>query len=234
VRLDAIGVCVTAPILTNAAYPELVRRYVEGTMVALAHKTNARILAQMETAAGAAIASGGQGSVISSLNVLEWQADTLRAQNRLALNSTIEIVLPFYVKGLIRSDLANRGGVDLIAVNDAYINSYFSVRNLRVQFVYDWKPLTITAGAASIPATTTALMYPAGSWVKGTSDVISLDAVYDNASLKENLYTAIFAEEGVLAVQRCLTTVAVTLPICVTGAVGAASITTCLEYPDLP
>ena len=38
VRMDAVGICVRAPLLTRAAYPELIERWVNGTVVANAHE----------------------------------------------------------------------------------------------------------------------------------------------------------------------------------------------------
>ena len=61
-------------------------------------------------------------------------------------------------------------------------------------------------------------MYPAGTWVKGSIDVINVDAVYDSTGLEQNVYTALFVEEGILAVQRCTHTCAVNIPVCVSGA----------------
>ena len=46
-------------------------------------------------------------------------------------------------------------------------------------------------------------MYPAGTWVKGTADVINLNAVYDAAELATNIYTALFFEQGILTAQLC-------------------------------
>ena len=42
VRLDVCGICIKAPILTNVGYPELVQRYIEGTLIAQPHKRQPR------------------------------------------------------------------------------------------------------------------------------------------------------------------------------------------------
>ena len=64
----------------------------------------------------------------------------------------------------------------------------------------------------TFPANVKVLMYPAGTWVKGSIDVINIDAVYDSTGLEQNIYTALFVEEGILAVQRCTHTCAVDDP----------------------
>jgi hypothetical protein len=70
------------------------------------------------------------------------------------------------------------------------------------------------------PATFHALMYPAGSWIKGTADVINLNAVYDAAELSTNTYTALFFEQGILVAKQCYDSIAATIPVCTAGRTG--------------
>lgn len=222
VRLDAKGLCIKAPILTNAAYPELVRRYIEGALVAHAHKVNAGVIADIEAAAGAAVVVPDNTTLLFNLDHLEWQAVAMRYAYRLGVNASIEVVVPLWLKALIRAELGRRTGVALQSVTDAQVNEWFSVRGLAPQFVYDWQPLTSAPGLQTVPASTKVLMYPAGTWVKGMTDVINLDAVYDSTGLESNTYTALFVEEGVLTVQRCLGTTLLSVPTKVTGKTAAA------------
>jgi hypothetical protein len=228
VRLDAVGMCVKVPILTNAAYPELVRRYIEGALVAHAHKVNAWTISQMNTAAGAGVTVGGTDPISFALDALELQAIGMRYQYRLGENATIEVVAPVFLKALIRMDVARRNGQDWNSVTDAQIESNFSARNIKVQWVYDWQDLAVAGCAVTLPANVSVLMYPAGTWTKGTADVISMDAVYDSVGLESNTFTGIFVEQGVLAVQKCTHTCKVTIPICVSGQTAASELTACL------
>jgi hypothetical protein len=224
VRLDAIGLCVKVPILTNAAYPELVRRFVEGSLVAHAYKVNKYLIDKIVADAGTAVVADAQGSASFGLDSLEWEATALRQKFRLGDNATIEIVAPVWYKHLIRMDVARRNGQDWNSVTDAQVESNFSARNLRVQWVYGYQELTVptrpSATPTDVPANVQVLMYPAGTWVKGTADVISMDAVYDSVGLESNTFTGIFVEEGILAVQRCAETWAVTLDTCAGGLTG--------------
>jgi len=226
VRLDVVGLCIKAPILTNVAYPELVNRWLSGSMIAHQHKVNAKVIAALATAAGAAKVITGLGSTAGdTLGGLELIADGLRQKYRMALNASLEVVLPFWAKGAIRSDLANRNGQSSAdTVSDQQITAHFAARNLAVQFVYDWQDLSAPP-AVAYPTTYSALIYPAGTFIKGTSDVISLNAVYDSASLATNVYTALFFEEGVLVAKMCNEAALVTLPICNAGRTGAANFT---------
>ena len=228
VRLDVCGLCIKAPILTQAAYPELVQRWLSGAMIAHQHKINAKVLAALTTAAGAAKTVTGLGTTAGdTLGSLEMLADGLRSKYRLGMNQTLEVVVPFWVKGAIRSDLSNRMGVAPEVVTDQVITAHFAARHLSVTFVYDWQD-TFPAGtlpAQAYPTTFQALMYPAGSFVKLTNDVINLNAVYDAASLATNVYTALFFEQGVAVAKMCNEAILVTLPVCNAGRTGSANLT---------
>lgn len=233
VRLDAVGLCIKVPILTNAAYPELVQRFTSGTLIAHQHMVNLEVITRMVAFAGAARAFTGLGSTVSdSLEALELLADQRRQAYRLPLNRSMEVVLPFWVKGAYRSDLARRQGVAAEAISDTQITAHFTARNLQVSFVYDWQLLPDTdvvgppaVDAEAYPATYQALMYPAGTFIKGVSDVINLQAVYDAASLAVNTYTGLFVEQGLLVAKMQYDADLLELPVCNAGRVGAADIT---------
>lgn len=207
VRLDAIGFCVKNGVLTNVGYPELVRRVLEIGAVAHAHKVNAQVLSRISTAIGAAANFVELGSAAADiLDAVSLQAEILRYQYALAPGATIEVVIPVWLRNVIRTDLSRRGGVEnFISLTDAQVTALFASRGLAVQWVYDWQPLP-TSGAGhdtAWPTTVDIMLYPAGAFVKGTSDVISLDTVYDSVGLSTNDYTAAFFEEGLLVANTC-------------------------------
>lgn len=227
VRLDAIGYGLRAGILTNAAWPELVRRYIEGTITAHAHKVNASKINRVVALLGAAINAGEIGSFAAdTLNALELQVNRLRYKFRLDPEALIEGFAPVWMRSVFRADLAYRTGVEnMLSVTNAQVDAWFAARGIRLQYVYDWQDLTATGVA--FPTTVKVALYPAGSYVAGTSDVISLDAVYDTASLSVNTYTAMFAEEGLLVFNPCGNGVQVEIAVTagVYGRTGAADIT---------
>jgi len=232
IRLDAIGLCVKTPLLTNSAYPELVRRFMEGALVAQQHKVNKYVLDTMAASTGAPVVLDDAGALTISMEMLELLAVGMRYRYRMSQTQTIEVVLPFWVKPLIRGDLGRRAFNTNRNISDAELDGWFSSRNMHVQWVYDWQDLAVDLCAVTVPATVDALMYPAGTWVRGRADVINIDAVYDSAGLAENVFTALFMEEGILAVQRCTHTCLVTIPICVSGRTAAADITECATFPS--
>jgi len=231
VRLDVSGICVKAPILTNAGYPELVRRWIEGTLVAQAHKESAEVINRMVATAGAAqTLSNGAGSGFDLLTGLEWVATSQKYKYRAPLNLSMEVILPFWAKQVLKADLGLRKG-QTAAVSDAELAAHFSARGLAVQYVYDWQALVVNTAAlgcvAAPPANIQALIYPAGAFVKGVADVISLDAIYDSTNIQQNMYTAAFAESGFLVANRCYDACLVQVPTCILGSTGG-DVTACI------
>ena len=227
-RLDAVGVMVEAGLLLRAGWPEVIERYTQLALVAHQYKIHAKTIAGITAYTGAAInVPNGFGNALDVLNILDVVAYGERQRNALSETATLEVVLPRWVKGVIRTDLSNRTGVDLLSVNDAQINAWFAARNLRVQWLAYWQNLdTDTAGIATkYPATVEVFMYPAGTFVRGAADVITLDTVYDSVNLKKNDYVHLFTEQGILVANPCNTGRRITLPLVANGRTGAADIT---------
>jgi len=234
VRLDAIGMCVKSPLLTEAAYPELVQRFLEGALVAHQHKVNKYIIDSMVLAAGTPILAEDAGAFNLSLAGIELTAVGMRYNYRLSQTADIEVVLPYWAKIALRIDLGMQNNRQGNQATDAEIAAWFSARNLSPQWVYDFQDPVVAGCEVTIPANVTVLMYPAGTWAKGTTDVINLDAVYDSPNLEANQYTALFVEEGILAVQKCTHTCAVTVPVCMSGKGVLDDLDTCLAPPAAP
>ena len=127
------------------------------------------------------------------------------------LDASLEVVFPYWVKELIRSDVASEIYVENAkAVTDAMIEGWMRERGVSLQFVYDWQDAFVagsgfgdTTPATSFPTSVQFLIFPAGTWVKGTSDVLTLDAIYDSVNIKTNNFTALFTEEGWMTMKRC-------------------------------
>ena len=223
VRLEACGICIKVPILTNAAYPELISATLSEAMVAHQHAMNAKVIASIETQLGAPVAATGLGaSSTDTLDALLLASANIRQKYRLPLSTSLEVVMPFWAEDLLTADVARRNGGGYGVPTDADISAIFAAANCSVQFVYDWHPLPDAATAW--PTTIPTLIYPAGAFVKGTSDVINLNAVYDAASLADNIYTGLFFEEGILVIPMCHTGVALTIPVCNAGATGSPAL----------
>lgn len=227
VRLNAIGFCIRAPLLTQAAYPELVRHWIEQLLIAHQHHVDAWRIAQIIAGSTALTAAGTFETTIDGIAKLEQVANWIRQSNRMRFMESLEMLVPYWYKTTVRADLARRTGVDLINVSDGQIEAYFTARNISIQWLYNYQPLVNTTGSIGTPAEVQVVVYPAGTWVAGTTDVISLDAVYDSTLLAQNEYTAMFAESGELIVRPCWNSYLVTIPTCASGRTGAADIVSC-------
>lgn len=200
VRADAVGVCITSGILQNHAYPELTARVTRGALVAHAHKVSARTLAKMIAGSTAVSPTALLGATASLLGAAELAALDTRYRHRMAIGATVEQVYPLFAYAIVRADLSQRTGVELLNVTDAMIRAWFAERGIAAQFVYDFQDTGLgqTTPAVALPATTKFLSYPAGTWVRGLDEVINLDTVYDSAGLVENDYVGLFTEEALL------------------------------------
>ena len=218
VRLDAVGFCATAPILTEAAYPELVRQVLD--MLGTGHarrkskytidKIVASISAQTGQLAPVTFApvggAGNQSGLADSLAAGELRANQIRQSLAMSPNAVIEGMLPYWARGVFRTELSRRLGLTSpFEVSDADIDRFWAVRNIRFQYVYDLQMLGSgaagtaggTANWTAWPTTLDFYMWPAGAYTRLVNDVISLNAVYDHDLLTQNEYTAAFVEEGI-------------------------------------
>lgn len=211
VRLDAVGFCVTAPILTNAAYPELVRRVLNLAGVGQARRINQSTIARISAIIGAAVdyvevgADGSTSGVSDTLDAVALQGLRIRQTNAMSPNATIEGIAPHWLREYFRSDLSRRNGVDMLGVTNAQIDAWFAVRGIRLQYVYDYQMLSTTSTGTwtAFPTEVEVMLYPAGAFVRLTNDVINLNAVYDHDMLTQNTYTAAFFEEGMGIANTC-------------------------------
>lgn len=230
-RLDAVGLCVKAPFLTEAAYPELVKRWISGSNVAYQIKKSLAKLAAVEAALETAETATDFTSTYQSLMVALDVIGTRERQKRsLPRNQVFELVLPEWVLTVLRNDLAFRQGVNPAQISDQQITQGFTQRGFAPQFIRGFQPLWASStdnGRVAYPATFDVLAYPAGTFVSGTNDVVNLQTVYDAASLADNVYTALFFEEGMNVMRMGYGGVRVTVPVCVSGHVGSANAAVC-------
>lgn len=215
VRLNAAGVIVQAGLLQQRGFPELVARTIRGVLNAHAHKMSERFIDSLVKGSTAVSLPTAQvGATAPILTAIDLQAEHYKYVGRLSRSTSLEVILPYWVRGLIRSDLARRLGVDLLDVSDSRIDAWFRNRGINVQYVYDWQALTgdgsgFTAWGNEVKF----LMYAAGTFVKGTSDILTLDTVYDSTLLGQNDFTALFTEEGWLVAKMGHDSRVVTVPV---------------------
>lgn len=229
-RLRGDGVCIVADLLSYRGYPEMLARVTSGALVAHDHKVSAgRIATMVAGSTSVVMATDTVGTTAPLLAAIELQAEHIRYTQRLARSSVMEGVFPFWIRGAIRQDLSVRLGVDFLSVTDAQVDAWFRQRGIVAQYVYDWQALDTTAPGTfkTWPTTVQFLIYPAGTWLGGVDDIITLDTIYDSTLLGQNKFTALFTEEAWLVAKRCEDSRVVTVPVCSDGSTHAGVLLDC-------
>jgi hypothetical protein len=150
-----------------------------------------------------------------------------RARYGMDHNSVLEAVLPYWVVENIRADWAFRNDAEPDQLSDAEIVAQFTALNIRPQFVNDWQvragglPGNPGGAITGFPATATALLYAAGTWVQGNGLQLDLGVVRDSALNATNDHTAAWTEECHLVAKVGHESAQYTLDTSVTGASGA-------------
>lgn len=255
-RLDVAVTCLTGSFMQSAGYPEQVETWVDGTLTNHAHKLNENIIGRIATFAGAANVIPAQGDLTgtgatglgndssvttSVLWAVDLAATDMRYRDRMSFNQTFEVILPMWVLTSMRADISRKNGWNMAnaALADAQIVAWFSARNIRPQFVYDYQdfyaggtgPGNPAAVALALPSTVNFLIFPAGAVVLARQDVVTLSNVYDSANLTQNLYTRLFTEEGFALLFPCGPVRQYTAQACPSGATAFQAYTNCAA-PD--
>lgn len=249
-RLGVTGLCITGNILQNRGYPEFVADWMRAAMVASAHQINSLQIAAMVAGSVAVDLSASplfvsDGSVASQvMSAIELAVVDIKYRLRLSRSATLEVILPWWLLAQFRADFSRRNGgdyMDNMNLTDAQIVSWFSTRGARAQWVYDWQdafaPTDVIGDVANAPGSAVAiqalpqgvkfLIYPAGTWVRAVSDVITLNAIYDSTKLVTNQLTQLFTETGWKMMRMCPLSRVYTVPLCPTGNTGAQREVTC-------
>ena len=244
-RLGVTGLCLTGNILSIRGYPEYTAAFTRGALAASAHQINREQIIAMIADSTSVNLTGTQpwtsdGSVVSQvLSAVEMAAVDLKYRLRLQQSSTLEVVMPYWILAQMRADWIRRNGgnyAEMLCLADSAISSAFACRGARVQYVYDWQD-AFSNGAASGAGAATAitglntslqfLMYPAGTWIRAVSDVITLNSVYDSTKLATNQVTQLFTETGWAMIRMCPVSRVYTVPICANGSTGVQRAVTC-------
>jgi hypothetical protein len=228
-RLECYGYCLTAGNLTDDAYPEATQHMLQLLMSAHSHVINARLIALMLLGSSATTTIGGQTDDSAApriYNAVGMAATDYRARFGMCIDDVLEVVLPYWVREVIRADLAWKAGVELPAVSNAEVDSYFVARNVRVQWVNDWQ----VRGASQFgnatpmtawPTTVDFLIYAAGTFIHGNGLSLDLGVIRDSVLNETNDHTAAWSEECHLVARVGHESRRYTVPFNVKGSTGA-------------
>jgi hypothetical protein len=229
-RLEGDGLCIIGDLIQMRGYPEMMAWYLEQALIAHDHKMSANDIAKVIAGSTAiTMTAGTVGTAAPLLAAIELESEHIRYTGRHSRNLVLEAVFPYWIHAAIRQDLSVRLGMALFDVTDAMIDSWFRLRGIVPQFVYDWQAIDTTAAAAFLqwPTDVQFLIYAAGTWTKGVDDIITLDNLYDSTLLGNNKFTALFTEDASLVVKRCEESRVVTVPVCSDGSTHAGILLDC-------
>jgi hypothetical protein len=250
-RMDVVGLCLRTPLLVQKGWPEKVEEFVQYALLAHAHKVNAMTLAKMEALSTAVTIAAppapdpaasitdplGPGMTETILGAIELQVQYMRYAWRLSQGAVMEAVAPYWLRSVIRSDISKKLGWDVQRWNaaDSLIDSWFAIRGIRIQWIYDWQDCMATGDAADFgcapptrfPDSVKIMIFEPGTFFRLQADVITIDGLYDTASLQKNMATRLFTEEGWQVCTRCGQSVVLEVPLCPNGLSGAPQTTQC-------
>jgi hypothetical protein len=134
-------------------------------------------------------------------NAVGLAATDYRERFGMCLDDVLEVVMPAWVREVIRGDLAWKAGVELQAVPNSEIDSYFTARNVRVQWVDDWQvrgtgQFGNATSLTAWPTTVDFMLYAAGTFVHGNGMSLDLGVVRDSVLNETNDHTALWSEEA--------------------------------------
>lgn len=236
-RLECFGYCVTAGNLADAAFPEATANFLSLLMASTIRVANFRYLAQMLSLStlstpASGVGAGGAGTAAPLLGMIELAAIDYRTRYGMCEDDVLEVVMPLWVYGAIRSDLAKRTGVDMLNVTDAMIANWFDARGVRVQLVGEYQQRTAgypggVGPATAWPTTVEFMIYAAGTFVRGDGMTLDLGVVRDSTLNAKNDHTAAWAEECHLIARFGHESRRYIVNICTDGTTGAADLTAC-------
>ncbi len=235
-RAEAIGFGIAGGILQHDAYPELTEDIVSHALVAHAHRVNARSINRMVAESGSAVTlSLGPSATPQVLNSIDIQIEDIRYANRIGDGVTLKVMLPRWLKAVVRADQSIRTAgtaAESYDVEDAKINAWFAKRNAIVEWVYDWQDaFTGVAsgfgGASPItswPTTVDALVYLPQTFLRSRGDIINMQAVYDTTNLPQNRVLHLFVEEKLMVIKRRYKPRLLRIALSANGSTAAAQI----------
>ena len=227
VRAQAIGVCLSVGILTQRFFPEMVDWYVRNAMVA--HEIRIKQVmyqAALDSAATTDVTIRDSFATFSAIyEAVALQAADMIERHNLCDSTQLEVVLPFWSKNMMLTDLARQQGVDVSTLSEADIQAAFSNLGVRIQFARGLPPAVPTSIGGVVPATTWPstvqfLIYPSGNFQIGRGPEINLGVIIDSVTVATN-DEKIFSEEAVVLIDRMGLARAVTVTVCADGEVGA-------------
>ncbi|MCZ2857823.1 major capsid protein [Blastococcus sp. VKM Ac-2987] len=142
VNVQAVTNILTFGNMLARAYPEFVQRVMDLALAAHAKIAEQQLLTQLgalsTSVTGQAQEGGGLGATRVLLPLLDRAATGMRNRLRTDPNAPLQLILPAWARGLLRSNLAlQEPGDSTVGVSDADLAAYLATRNLAPTWALD-------------------------------------------------------------------------------------------------
>lgn len=224
-RLEAIGWGLKSGILQKRAWPELVKKFIDEFLVEhqyrVSAKTVLKVLAQ-SSAAKVVPTDAVLGATTGILNGLHVRARNIQIKSR---RDVVEGIAPIWFRDVLKADLANRDGLDVLNVTDAQVDAWLAARGIYLQYEGRWQSLGEGQpgheDTSWWPGSVDVVLYPAGTFWRTLQNVVTIGAQFDLDLLTKNRELVGFVEDEFQVGKRCGPSHLIRIPLCVNGAVGA-------------
>lgn len=225
VRAQAQGVCLSAGILTQRFFPELIDWYVRNSMVAHEIRLKTSMYDAARTASTDVTVRASFAAFSAVYEAVALQAADMIERYNLCDSTQLEVVFPWWTRNLFLSDLARREGVAMSDLDPQVLVAAFARLGVSVQWARGIAPAVPTDIGGTTPATTWPdtvefLIYPAGNFQLGRGPEVNLGVIIDSVTVATN-DEKIFSEEAVMLIDRLGLSRSVTVDVCPNGEVGA-------------
>lgn len=235
--IQAVSRCLTFGNMGARTYPEQVEAWLKLGMAEFARYTEIELLNAVSAASTAVTAQQILAPTVSLLDQISLVVTSFRARHRLSDVRRLRAMFPFWVKEILRSDIASQATGDGLArynISDEQIEAWLSSRGVNVTWYQD---NTTTAGAPFAAQSTGALVswpnyvewfiFPEGSFLYLDGGNLDLGLVRDSTLNSQNDYQ-IFYEEFFGLCFIGIESYKVTSNVCPTGlTAGTGTARTC-------
>jgi hypothetical protein len=228
VTVCAVSQCVTFDNLQYRTFPELVANFLDDLAVAFAMRKEIAYLDDIHAASTAVTGfDTGYGAIRQFIFNLVLAAEAYRRRNRMAEDARLSVLAPAWVKALLAVDMVMDAeqGMNRLAASDAEIAAFFSSWNLSVCWYADSATgqdqafdLAQAAGALNFwPDAALVYLFSPGTFVRLDGGTLDVGLVRDSILNRQN-NLQMFMEEWTAIAQLCPESIALTIPMCPTGA----------------
>jgi hypothetical protein len=200
VKVDVIPRIMKVGNLMARTFPEMVSSWTKLLLAQHAREAETNLLDKLVADSTAISGDAVYGAALTILGHIDQVVAAYRSRHRIATSVRFRVILPFWVKDVVRTDISRKqfGGVPNLP--DSAIEEYFSVRGINVTWHYDESSTTSSIyGAQSAGAmlkyktTVEWFIFPEGTWLFLDGGSLDLGLVRDSTLNSTNDYT-IFAE----------------------------------------